>query len=273
MLHALDVTAGALFLLVDQGPNGLPGYFTVLTADPASRLFGHPALFLDGGRLETRGPGARLLGHFVGRGLGGSVEGMAQLLAYGLVYHGWYTFTSWYYAAQPLLAALIVGATGDWLWNASRPASAHGRRLRLLGRACVLAACCGVALGTVSSARKLRQMQVRFWSWPLYRAAAWARENLPAEARIGAWNAGTIGYFSERQVVNLDGLVNTRRYLESEQYDLCAYWDKTGITHVVDSFDPASAKPEAVTLPVTLFYARCMDHLELVWSEWELVLV
>ena len=36
---------------------------------------------------------------------------------------------------------------------------------------------------------------------------------------------------------------------------------------MVDSFDPASAKPEAVTLPVTLFYARCMDHLELVWSE------
>jgi hypothetical protein len=192
---------------------------------------------------------------------------LVQLLAYGLVYHGWYTFTSWYYAAQPLLAALIVGAAADWLWNTPTPSRAHGRRRRWLGRALVLAACCAVALATVSSARKLRQMQERFWSWPLYRAAAWARENLPAQARIGAWNAGSIGYFSDRQVVNLDGVVNTHRYLESEQYDLCAYWDRTGITHLVDSFDPVSGKPQAVTLPVPVFYARCMGRLEVVWSE------
>jgi len=186
---------------------------------------------------------------------------------YGLVYHGWYSFTSWYYTAQPLIAALITGATAEWLWSASTPAGAQGRRLRLLARVLVLAACCAVAVATVSSARKLRQIQARFWSWPLYRAATWARDNLPAHARVGAWNAGIIGYFSERQVVSLDGLVNTRRYFESEQYDLCAYWDKTGITHLVDSFDPGSAKAEAVTLPVPDFYARCMNRLEVLWSE------
>jgi hypothetical protein len=195
------------------------------------------------------------------------VFSVAQIVMYGLLYHGWYSFTTWYYAAQPLLAALMAGAAAEWLWSASAPASAQGRRRRLLGRGLVLAACCAMAVGTLSSARRMRRLHARFWSWPIYHAAAWTRENLPAKARIGAWNAGVIGYFSERQVVNLDGLVNTRRYFEFEQYDLCAYWDKTGITHLVDSFDPAGPKPVPLTLPVTAFYARCLDRLEVLWSE------
>ncbi len=36
----------------------------------------------------------------------------------------------------------------------------------------------------------------------------WIRNNLPKDATIGVWNAGYIGYFSERKVINLDGLIN-----------------------------------------------------------------
>lgn len=42
-----------------------------------------------------------------------------------------------------------------------------------------------------------------------YAAAIWMRENLPADAVIGSWNAGVLGYYSGRRVVNLDGLVNS----------------------------------------------------------------
>ncbi|MEW6530643.1 MAG: hypothetical protein AB1473_07390 [Thermodesulfobacteriota bacterium] len=38
--------------------------------------------------------------------------------------------------------------------------------------------------------------------------ARWMKEHLPKDARIGVFNAGYIGYFSERNVVNLDGLIN-----------------------------------------------------------------
>jgi hypothetical protein len=38
--------------------------------------------------------------------------------------------------------------------------------------------------------------------------ARWMREHLPKDAKIGVFNAGYIGYFSERNVVNLDGLIN-----------------------------------------------------------------
>lgn len=38
--------------------------------------------------------------------------------------------------------------------------------------------------------------------------AKWIKANLSEEKRIGIWNAGYVGYFSERKVVNLDGLIN-----------------------------------------------------------------
>lgn len=45
-----------------------------------------------------------------------------------------------------------------------------------------------------------------------YQTALWASEHLPAEARLGSWNAGILGYFSERPVINLDGLINDADY-------------------------------------------------------------
>lgn len=39
-------------------------------------------------------------------------------------------------------------------------------------------------------------------------AARWLAGNLPPGDKVGSWNAGMLGYFSHRTVVNLDGLVN-----------------------------------------------------------------
>ncbi|MBN1268650.1 MAG: hypothetical protein JXB04_03610 [Kiritimatiellae bacterium] len=47
-----------------------------------------------------------------------------------------------------------------------------------------------------------------------HEAAVWMRENLPADAKVGVWDAGYVGYFSERNVVNLDGLINGRKLYE-----------------------------------------------------------
>ncbi len=43
-------------------------------------------------------------------------------------------------------------------------------------------------------------------------AAYWLRDHAPSDARVAAYNAGIIGLFSERQVMNLDGLVNSPAY-------------------------------------------------------------
>ena len=44
--------------------------------------------------------------------------------------------------------------------------------------------------------------------------ARFVSRELPVDARIGSWNAGLLGYFSHRPVINLDGLVNDRTYLQ-----------------------------------------------------------
>lgn len=45
-----------------------------------------------------------------------------------------------------------------------------------------------------------------------YQAAQWMAENLPANSVCASWNAGQIGFFSERRVINLDGLINDIDY-------------------------------------------------------------
>ena len=38
--------------------------------------------------------------------------------------------------------------------------------------------------------------------------ARWIKDNVPSDATIGVWDAGFMGYFSQRKVINLDGLIN-----------------------------------------------------------------
>ena len=52
---------------------------------------------------------------------------------------------------------------------------------------------------------------VKDWSSLAWQAAAFERM-LPPDAVIGSWDAGAIGYFAKRPVVNLDGLVNSYDY-------------------------------------------------------------
>lgn len=46
----------------------------------------------------------------------------------------------------------------------------------------------------------------------IFEATLWMNDNLPADASIGAFNAGIVAYFSTHRVINLDGLVNNRAY-------------------------------------------------------------
>jgi hypothetical protein len=47
-----------------------------------------------------------------------------------------------------------------------------------------------------------------------YRSALWISEHLPGDARLASWNAGIFGYFSDRTVINLDGLINGVEYYQ-----------------------------------------------------------
>lgn len=67
-----------------------------------------------------------------------------------------------------------------------------------------------------------------------YRAAQFLRESTDANARAAAFNAGIIGYFSERTVINLDGVVNTDAYHAMREHRLLAYLRSAGVEYVAD---------------------------------------
>ena len=72
-----------------------------------------------------------------------------------------------------------------------------------------------------------------------YLAAKWIDANVERDAIVGSFNSGQLGFFSDRSVVNLDGLVNNVSYFENVLRDpspdaLSAYIDRVGIDYVVD---------------------------------------
>lgn len=188
-----------------------------------------------------------------------------QVLGYLLALHGQHSLTRWYYAIQPILAALLVGGLADAL------ADGGGRRdlaaaWRGPGRWLAAAAWCAVPLATLRSAEGLVESSRSAPKEPLYLAARWARENLPREARIGTWNAGAIGFLSRRQVVNLDGVVNSREFFQTRRHDLCRYWDEIGLTHLLDVFPAREGARMRATPLAAPSYEHCLDRLELLWE-------
>lgn len=79
-----------------------------------------------------------------------------------------------------------------------------------------------------------------------YRIAQWLSENTDATDKIGAWNSGIIGYYANRTVVNLDGVVNNDLLGYAQDRDLPIhnplalreYLDDNGINIITD-YEPA----------------------------------
>jgi hypothetical protein len=98
---------------------------------------------------------------------------------------------------------------------------------------------------------------------PDYDAAQWVDAHLPPEAVLASWRTGAVGYLSGRRVVDLSGLANSWSYFRTERSDLCAYWDRQHVSHLVDLFEDGRPPVDA---PVTEAYARCAHRLEPLWS-------
>lgn len=72
------------------------------------------------------------------------------------------------------------------------------------------------------------------WHRVGYRAALWARQNTPPQAVFAMKDCGVFGYYSDRRVVNLDGVVNNselQTYLHRQQ--LGRYLARKGVRFLV----------------------------------------
>jgi hypothetical protein len=65
-------------------------------------------------------------------------------------------------------------------------------------------------------------------------AARELNKTVPPEGRVGVFQAGTMGYFSDRKVINLDGVVNHEALVALEDRKLLAYLRRQKIDYVTD---------------------------------------
>lgn len=100
----------------------------------------------------------------------------------------------------------------------------------------VLVLILGTTLGGIDSFRK-GHATIRYH--PLHLGlyggtAPWLRSNSPIEARVGGFNSGIVSFYSERRVVNLDGVMNDSVIPALKNKSLAAYLDQEGITYLTD---------------------------------------
>jgi hypothetical protein len=120
-----------------------------------------------------------------------------------------------------------------------------------------------VVLGLVAVGQAWRDFgrRGRYWFQADQLAAArWIAVNTPEDDVVGSWTAGIYGYFSQRCVVNLDGVVNWDAIYAYQARDLYGYMLEQRIRWLVD-FDEFvtdftrfyGVEPEAFLTPVQAF--------------------
>ncbi len=67
-----------------------------------------------------------------------------------------------------------------------------------------------------------------------YEAAMWMNENLPADAKIGAFQSGVAVYYTDAQMINLDGKVNADAHHAMTEGRMWDYICEQGINYVAD---------------------------------------
>jgi hypothetical protein len=155
---------------------------------------------------------------------------------HALLFMKWAVF-SWHYVPYVLFGAVAVCEPVERLLapaGSKRPRAMYW----IVVATIVLAGCTAVFRG-------LSRPFAGDWRIAAYAAARWARENTGADAVFAMKDAGNFAYFSERRVVNLDGVVNNleyqaalkerslRGYLAIKGVDYLvqhAFWDRPDVT-------------------------------------------
>jgi hypothetical protein len=88
-----------------------------------------------------------------------------------------------------------------------------------------------------------------------YDAALWIAENSPPDTVFASWNAGQLGFFSNRTFINLDGVINSVDYYERVligSVSLTDYLSENNVDYVVDydTYDSLPDLPIVHTFPL-----------------------
>ncbi len=122
----------------------------------------------------------------------------------------------WYFAPMGLYAAILLVLVAGDLADGARMETPDRPAHRSVA---AIAAILGVplVLALVIQARTFGDPHLRSIQQANRETGTWVSANLPADAVLGSWDAGVVGYFADQPVINLDGVVNSFDYLEASR--------------------------------------------------------
>lgn len=121
----------------------------------------------------------------------------------------------WYYCPCVLyLAVLLVLGVADFAESALLEAPTGRSAARVLSP--LLALLLGpLVVAFVFQYRTFADPHLRSILETNHEAGEWIDRALPTDAVLGSWDAGVVGYFSHRSVINLDGVANSYAYYQA----------------------------------------------------------
>ena len=84
----------------------------------------------------------------------------------------------------------------------------------------------------VSWSREIRDQYIN--QVEIFSMAEWMSEHLSPNTRVGVFNSGIIGYFSNVHSINIDGLVNNASYHAMKEHRLWAYIQSEDVEYIAD---------------------------------------
>ncbi|MBN2447526.1 MAG: hypothetical protein JXO22_12410, partial [Phycisphaerae bacterium] len=148
---------------------------------------------------------------------------------YAVVFSNFTQYCTWYFAPELMACWVLTGVSILLLGRAITP-----RGLVVPG--CLMGLFTLVVLGS-NLLFAVRPPASDARTNQFYTAAMWCNKTLPGHQTVGAFSSGILGYFAtHHQVINLDGLMNDRNYLDEylSKNRVPEYTRERGITYIAD---------------------------------------
>lgn len=133
----------------------------------------------------------------------------------GFLFPAYLRYATWY-AVPETLAIVISVPMVIRAWVGRGTVASHHIAVFLVFLGLILSP--GFLLSSHMSPKSFEDIRARFLP-SAWETINWMNHNLPADARVGSWSSGLLGYFSQGPtIINLDGLANSPDYVEEVVY-------------------------------------------------------
>ncbi|BBZ79558.1 hypothetical protein MANY_48950 [Mycolicibacterium anyangense] len=178
--------------------------------------------------------------------------GVLLHVGYALLFMKWAVF-SWHFVLERFAVCLLL----PYLCAKIAPFFAPVLQRLAIGAMITILA---IAAPLVVLQQDWRPDLSRSWKVTSYQASQWVKANLPVNAVIAMKDAGNMGFYSDRPVVNLDGLVNSFAYQEFlKRGQFRAFLRNSGVGYLVQH--AFVDDPDVTTGNYVTYTFRSYSHL------------